>query len=300
MRNVLKGAGIILGGLLAVVLIAAVVLYALGRAKLNTTYDVAAADVTLPTDAAALARGEHLATTISGCSDCHGDNLGGKDFLDQPPLGYIPAPNLTAGAGGIAADYTTADWVRAVRHGVDENGRTLFVMPSQHYQNLSEADLAALLAYVQSVPAVDNVFAEPELMPVGLILTGLGQFDSAIVAARVEHDAPFAAAPAEGATVEYGRYLVSISTCRDCHGVELAGGQAGPGDPIGPNLTPGGEMQGWTEADFVTLMRSGRRPDGRQVDPFMPWPVYHNMTDTELGAIWAYLQSLPARETAVK
>ena len=63
----------------------------------------------------------------------------------------------------------------------------------------------------------------------------------------------------------------------------------------GPNLTPGGELRGWTEADFIQAMRAGVSPSGHKLNPdFMPWKMYANMTDEELKSLWLYLQSLPA------
>jgi hypothetical protein len=63
------------------------------------------------------------------------------------------------------------------------------------------------------------------------------------------------------------------------------------------NLTPGGELAGWSEADFIEAMHTGLTPSGRQLDPeMMPYEEYHH-TDEELAAMFAYLQSLPATET---
>jgi hypothetical protein len=70
-------------------------------------------------------------------------------------------------------------------------------------------------------------------------------------------------------------------------------GEDGP--PPGPNLTPGGELGNWSEADFMAALRSGQTPSGKTLDPEqMPWTSFSNMTDSELQAIWAYLSTLPA------
>jgi hypothetical protein len=42
-------------------------------------------------------------------------------------------------------------------------------------------------------------------------------------------------------------------------------------------------------------MRYGRRPNGVNIDPFMPWQTFKQMSDVELEALWLYLQTLPAR-----
>ena len=98
-------------------------------------------------------------------------------------------------------------------------------------------------------------------------------------------------------TVEYGHYLTQY--CHLCHGPDLAGGSEGPGS--GVNLTPGGELGTWTEADFIKALRMGVTPTGRYLNPeMMPWKEVGQMTDDELKAIWLYLQSLPAiKATAV-
>ena len=136
-----------------------------------------------------------------------------------------------------------------------------------------------------------------KLTPLTYILIALGQFDDNIPAETIDHSAPLPEAPPEGTTQAYGEYLVSMATCRECHGKELASGQAGPGEPIGPNLTPSGELGSWTQSDFLQLMRIGQTPSGRQINEFMPWRYYGRMTDTELEAIWRYLQSLEPMQT---
>jgi cytochrome c553 len=88
---------------------------------------------------------------------------------------------------------------------------------------------------------------------------------------------------------------VNIALCGECHAANLAGIVGEDGPPPGPNLTPGGDLGDWTEADFMAAIRTGQTPNGRSLDPeMMPWPTFSQMSDTELQAIWAYLQSLPA------
>ena len=94
---------------------------------------------------------------------------------------------------------------------------------------------------------------------------------------------------------DYGAYLAQ--TCTGCHGPDLAG-QRVPGTPPelpeAANLTPHANgLAGWSEADFVKVIRQGLRPDGRELHGFMPWKVYAHMTDDELRAIWLHLSALP-------
>ena len=75
----------------------------------------------------------------------------------------LNAPNLTRGAGGVAAGYSDdAAWVRAIRHGLNPQGRALVIMPSEVFYFLSDEDLGALVAYVKSLPPVERSFAAPQ------------------------------------------------------------------------------------------------------------------------------------------
>ena len=292
MNRILKIILIVIGGLAALVVILAVSLYLVGSSRLKNAPEIAVQSVQIPTDAEALARGEHLAHSVSGCAGCHGENLGGAVFIDEQPIGYVAAPNLTAGTGGIGGTYTNEDWFRAIRHGVAGDGRTLTFMPSNRLAALSDSDLGAIIAYVQTVPPVDNDMGKPEYAFVGTLIFGVMGYGSMPVNV-IDHEAVGGSGPVEGVTVEYGDYLAHIAVCQDCHGTEFAG-QTDPNAPQGPDLTPGGALGSWSEDDFMNLIRTGTKPDGSQVSEEMPWQFYRNMTDEELQAIWLYLQSLPA------
>jgi cytochrome c553 len=297
-KKVLKWIGIVLGGLVVLLVIAVASLYLVARGRLNRDYEVQVEAITIPTDEASLARGQHLVETVSDCTGCHGEDLGGTPFFDDPMVGVVYSSNLTAGEGGVGAQFTDEDWVRAIRHGVRPTGKPLLVMPSQHFYRYSDEDLGAMIAYLKSVPAVDRESGGRQLTVPAHVLMALGQFGPAVIPAEViDHEGPHPEPPQPGVTEAYGEHLSYVATCHDCHGAELNGGQAGPGEPIAPNLTPGGELSDWSEANFMTLMRTGTTPTGRQVDDFMPWRAYQNMTDEELQAIWLYLQTLEPLET---
>ncbi|MFQ5860486.1 MAG: c-type cytochrome, partial [Dehalococcoidia bacterium] len=156
MKRVLKWTGIGLAGLLGIVVVAAVVLYFLGGSRLNRSHDIQVENIAIPTDETAIARGRHLAETVTVCQGCHGDNLGGDVLFEESGIASVYASNLTSGRGGIGATYSDADYVRAIRHGVNQEGRGLMIMHSDVFHNLSEEDLGAVIAYVKSVPPVDN------------------------------------------------------------------------------------------------------------------------------------------------
>ncbi|MFY2763801.1 c-type cytochrome [Arenimonas sp. MALMAid1274] len=245
-------------------------------------------------DAAEAARGAHLYQVL-GCVDCHAAGGVGKEVFDAGPVARVVAPNLTPTA--LAGRYDADQLAAAIRHGVGPDGRPLRFMPSADYHELSDADTAALVRHLQSLPDSGNDPGAFELRPLGRVLFMLGQFEL-LPARHLDHAPRVRTSPAPGPTAEYGGYLAQ--TCTGCHGKDH-GGQHVPGTPAdfpdAANLTPHANgLAGWTEADFVRVIREGRRPDGRELHPLMPWRTYAAMTDDELRAIWRYLSALPPRE----
>ena len=170
-------------------------------------------------------------------------------------------------------------------------------MPSGTWYYLSDEDLGALIAYLKSLPPIDNEMPESDLGPLGRVMLALGQLPPEIIpnVISIDHDGPRPVAPQPGVTVEYGKYLGR--TCMLCHGTELNGrliSEGGPEKYLALNLTPGGEMKGWSEEDFITALRAGVTPSGHHLIKVMPWKYFGQMTDDELKAVWLYLQSLPA------
>ena len=115
--------------------------------------------------------------------------------------------------------------------------------------------------------------------------------------------------------LERGAYLMkSIVACGNCHtpqgrdgplpGKELAGGlrmEEPPFTAYASNLTPDPEtgLGRWTDAQIVTAIREGRRPDGTLIGPLMPIGLYRGMADSDAAAIVAYLRSVPAVKNPV-
>ena len=290
-RKLLKWIGVGLGVLIGLLLVTFVVLLITGGAEASKTYDIPVETIAIPTDAAAIQYGEHLAT-IYICTDCHKGDLSGELYFAIPGMLSIPTPNLTSGAGGIGRSFSDEDWVRAIRHGVGHDGRALFVMPSNTFYYIGDEDLGALIAYLKSLPPVDNELSERRIEAVGRVMMGAGMMPPLAVD-RIDHSNEPPAAPEPGVTVEYGKYL--SYTCTECHGTNLNGAPFGPpGQQVPtPNLTTGGQLGSWTEEDFSNTLRTGITPDGHYLDEEMPWQSYGQMTDDELKALWLYLQSLP-------
>lgn len=275
------------GAVAAVVLVAVGGIYGLSAAALGTGH--AGKPHAFDASIGRVSEGARLAS-LYGCTDCHSPDLGGRLLIDGLPFVRIAAPNLTAGRAGGAL--TDEQFEQAVRHGIGPDGRALFVMPSADYVYLADQDLADILSYLRTLPAVERAVLERKFGPVGraMIVAGKVKFQPDLIAA--DPNAHHLERPSPGNPVELGHYLTRL--CTGCHGLDLAGAPpVDPKSPPGANLTPAGPLKNWTREGFIEAMRTGRTPEGKQLDPMvMPWKAVGQARPAELDAIWAYLQTL--------
>lgn len=299
-NRLLKWIGVLVAGLLTIIPALIGALAVNGYARLNQRYDNPVPTLKATGSSAQIARGQQLAHI---CMSCHSTSnqlpLAGTDFLTKfglPPLGTLYSPNLTP--GGNIDGWTDGELVRAIREGISKDGRSLLIMPSSNLRNLSDEDVLALVAYLRSQPPTGSPTPPTRFSLFGAVFTNLVDFRTAQPPAGTVIAPP----PAVGAT--YGKYMVSILGCSDCHGPRLEGkvDTGEPGPPPGPNLTQ--IVPQWTEAQFMEFFNTGTRPDGSTVpiltlpsgftEPRMPWPEFRAAaTDDELRAMYAYLHSLP-------
>jgi cytochrome c553 len=290
MKVWLRRMGFVLVGVVVLLLAAFGVVYAVSSARIGEEH--AGTPHAFAAASGDVAEGQHLAETY-GCVDCHGGNLAGTMLLDGMPFARVPAPNLTSGrAGGALSD---EEWELAVRHGIGTDGRALLIMPSAEYVYLSDDDLAAIVAYVRTLPALTDTLPERAFGPVGRTLIALGQlpFQTDLMHEDARHLPP----PEKAPTREFGFYLSRL--CTGCHGTDLAGAPPSqPDAPPGANLTPAGNLGRWTYEQFVQTLRTGRTPEGKELNPqFMPWTAIGRANETELRALWTYLTSLDPAAT---
>jgi len=294
MKKVIRRAAVAFVVLLIVIAALAGGAVWLGQRKLERQVDVRVVPVAYTRDRAALAQGKYLFET-RGCAECHGTDGRGLAFIDKPGM-LVKAPNITSGPGGVVSNYNEGDWVRAIRHGVSPGGHALFLMPSEDYNRMTDADFAALVAYVRSFRPAKGEPAEVRLPVIVKALYGAGVIKDA--AEKIDHKrAPPAPVPV-AASVEHGAYVAAI--CQGCHREHFEGGTIGGAPPEWPpaaNLTPSGAVMARYDRPekFVAMMRTGNRPDGSKVNDAMPFMSLRNLNDTDLNAVYAYLRSLPAR-----
>ncbi|HEU5099066.1 MAG TPA: cytochrome c [Roseiflexaceae bacterium] len=232
-----------------------------------------------------VARGEHLARTT--CVACHATDgqlplSGGIDLSSHSPVpvGTIVPPNLTP--GGPLKAWSDEEIAQAIRNGLHKNGRTL-LMPTETLRNLSDDDLAALVAFLRSQPPVQH--ETPPLSPSPLLAfffgAGLAELGTPPISQPV-------VAPPRAANAAYGEYIVSYQDCRTCHGAELNGSAGGLAPPA-PSARA--FARAWTLEEFIQTMRTGVDPGGHAIQEPMPWQMIGQMDDVELAALYQYLRS---------
>lgn len=258
-----------------------------------------------------LERGHYIATALSGCTTgCHAPREvsaggvtvapgmeGAGQVMPIPDLpGRVVAPNLTPDPQTGAGSWTDDQLARAIREGIGHDGRTLFpFMPYPNFRKMSDEDLASVVVYLRSLPAVHHELPTTEIIfPVKYLMRSAPE--------PVTQAVP---APDPGDRVKYGQYLVTLGSCRECHtpqdkgqaapGMELAGGftLAEPGlTAASANLTPDASgINYYDEALFIQALRTGY-VKARKLSPLMPVDVYKNLTDDDLKAMFAYLRTL--------
>ncbi len=281
MRRVAKWAGwalvvvaVLVAGLFATA-------WALSERALERTWNVQDPPLADAVAAASLDHGAHLYAT-RGCSDCHGANGAGKLLVDAPNVIRIVPSNLTLTVRDPAWDDDAL--AAAIRHGVRPDGTPLMIMPTGDYADLDDHDVASIVAYLRTLPEVGDEPGQTQVRPLGRVLYVLGKLPL-VPAERVDHSPRQRRAPPAVADAAYGRYVAQV--CTGCHRSDFSGGLVlEPGTPASANLTPHPSgLADWNEADFLRLMRTGTRPDGRELHRMMPWKSYSRMQDVELRAI---------------
>lgn len=290
-KKMIKVTGIVLSCLVIIGTLFYVKVYISTEARIHKVYHNDPEEITLPTDTAALALGSRLATS-KGCIGCHGQDLGGKVYMNAPStIGFIIAKNITPGKGGLPPDYQTKDWVRALKHGVNRDNKSLWAMPSYEFAQLTKSDMAALIAFCSQVPAVDREFPTNHIAPLGRIMVDLYDEVPLLSAEMIDHNQPFVEEVKPSLTLEYGKYL-AIS-CAGCHRENMKGG-----DPIAPSFPPVADITStgnpgqWTEEQFMTTLRTGKTPEGKHVHAAVSWQSFAAYTSMELKALRLYLNSL--------
>ena len=251
----------------------------LAKWRLDRTYDEALSALAAPVSAAKVEEGARLAR-VFGCSGCHGE--AGHLLFEEPNVGRLIAPNLTR----VATDYSDDELVRLIRKGVKRDGTSIVGMPTEALTHIADEDLAALISWLRSQPAVADV-------PVGDTYWGaLGVIGLALnkvpLGADAFHDPAPPAARVRDGSVEEGRYLASV-TCRACHALHET-----TDNGFGMVTPPLAEMaQAYSPEQFQKLLTTGTAIGDREVGLMsdVARSDLSAMTEAERAALHAYLLS---------
>ncbi len=307
------------------VLVAVIVIVACSGAYIKFALPRAEAAPVLSIDHTAdrVERGRYLAYHVAVCMDCHSTRDwsrfggpmagnpggGGERFgkeMDFP--GTIYSANITPANLG---NWTDGELFRAITTGVNKQGKALFpLMPYHRYGQMDKEDIYSIIAYIRTLQPIENKIPERELdFPLNFLVN------------TMPSEAKFSVKPDESNTLAYGKYLVNMASCVDCHsrtdkgaiipGSEFGGGRefAQPaGKVCAPNITPhiDNGIGQWTMQSFVQRFKQYTDSNYHtpQLGPGdlnspMPWHMYAGMKESDLQAIYTYLQSLAPIDNAV-
>ena len=283
MRKALRWAGIGLGAIVGLLLLAALVIFVWSEIILRRQYVPSTEPLPAPS-AAEAAEAPRLARVL-GCLSCHGEGLRGKLMFDAPIFAKVYAPNLTE----VAARASDQQLAAGIRQGIGHDGRGLFVMPSAMFSRLDDRETAALVGWIRTLPRAEGQTRGLSSGPIGRLLLVLGKFRPApAVVAEYRSQAPVDVGPEHRAA----RHLAAAA-CSECHGPALMGGSAGP-DEEAPDLRV---AAGYDPGQFKALMRTGRPPDGRDLGLMTTLGKndFSHLTDAEIDALHAYLTARATR-----
>jgi len=283
MRTVLRWVGYFAGFLLLLIVLAAAYVWIVSSNSLTKRADAHTETLAAATPAQ-LADGTRQ-LSILGCVSCHGEGLRGKLFFDVPNVAKLYAPNLTL----IAAHADDQRLAQAIRQGVGHDGRPLWAMPSGMFSRLEDGEVAALIAWMRTLPRAGAPTPPVSVGPIGRLGMALGKFEPApVVLQRFRRVEPIFA----GSEHESGRRLAARA-CAECHGPSLEGGNAGP-HAVAPDLAIAG---GYDLDQFRTLMRTGVPPTGRDLGLMKTVSVqdFSSLRPDEVAALHGYLSARAER-----
>lgn len=258
-------------------------------------------------------RGFEVFALAGGCG-CHTgpDGPVGAGGGEAPtPFGTFYGTNITPDEETGIGKWTAAEIAAAIRDGWRRDGSAESpVMPYYRYAGMTDGDVADLIAYLRTLPAVRR---ENKPHEVDLPLPGLAY--RAWRALFFWRPTRPAAAPDD--PVARGRYLVDhVAICGDCHTPRtrlgtpdntryLAGVESGPDGAGIPNITPHRTgIHDWDAEDMVNVLSLGMLPDFDNVQGLMAevvdgkagGPGYSDAPGDDLHAIAAYLGTVPPIE----
>ena len=208
--------------------------------------------ISVPSHDVDLANGERL-FHIGGCLSCHAPEgadeslpSGGAPF--KTPVGIFYPPNLTPDRETGIGDWSDAEFLTAMQHGLSPDNRHYFpAFPYMHYARMPVADVLDLKAYLMSLDPVRSE-ARPPDFPLGLPLEWLARRGVGLWKRLAFSPRPIEPDPSRTPGWNRGAYLVNgPGHCGECHtprnllmipksGQDLTGGPHPEGEGKVPSL----------------------------------------------------------------
>jgi len=219
-------------------------------------------------------------------------------MASEADLGTFYSANITPDRQTGIGDWTDGEIARAIREGISRDGHALFpAMPYDRYRHMSDDDLAAVIVYIRSIPAVQHSVPKPDInFPINRLVLMAPE----PVVEPVKH-------PEFHSARDRGEYLAEMASCAGCHtpfdsigtpmaSLAFAGGNTlkdFDGKPITSlNLTPDPSgIPYYDEATFIKTIRTGQI-GARKINSVMPWTIYRKLTDDDLKAVFAFIHTL--------
>lgn len=319
MKKVLKGVAWLIG--IAVVLAGAGIAYL----KLAKPDVGAAPKITIAATPERIEHGRYLANHVAVCMDCHSTRdwsifsgpikegtlgVGGERFPREFGFpGNFYSRNITPYA---LKDWTDGEIFRAVTTGVTKDGEPLFpLMPYHYYGQADTSDIYDIIAYVRSLQPVES--APPSSEP---------DFPFSLIERTIPHKGTAQRRPSPDDSIAYGKYLVNMAGCIECHtkvddkaqliaGTEFGGGREFPlpGTTVrSANITPDNTGIGsWSREQFIMRFKKYLDPANvatglteKDANTIMPWIMYAGMTESDLSSIYQYLRTLKPIERQLR
>ena len=257
-----------------------------------------------------LQRGEYLARA-GDCISCH-TAKGGAPYAGglrmDTPFGYLLAPNITPDPETGIGRWSTDDFYRAMKDGVNKRGQDMFpVMPFDFYAKVTREDSDAIHAYLQTVKPVRNT------VDINHLSFPFNQRWSMAVWRELYFDgAAFEPDAAKTPAWNRGAYLVEgLGHCSSCHSPRNALGgiekdKAFTGATIDgwfalnltSNLHTG--LGAWTVEEIAVYLKTGAYKDKTTTFGPMAEVVQNSLTyltDADLQAMAEYLKSIPTNSS---
>jgi len=252
---------------------------------------------------ARIARGKYLVEGVTPCLFCHsprdwkqpgapsqeGMKAAGLVMYEDKDTRVVASnltPDMETGAGAWPDDAM----VRAIREGVGHDGRPLKTMWWWAFRRLSDEDVRSIVVYLRTLPPVHNPLPE----------TRISQAERDRLIKKLHPLTEPVPQPDQSTPLARGRYLIGVADCAGCHTAWeaprnaglFAGGnliERGEHKAFSANLTPDPTGMPYDEKTFVTFMRNGKF---NTLSPMMPWFVFRNMSDSDLGDIRTAMRRL--------